>query len=288
MRQLLIVMTLLALSAGAALADDSDSAREHFVKGTRAYELGLYDEAIAEYMAAYKIKDDPAFLFNLGQAHRLAKHPAEALRFYKTYLAKLPKAPNRAEVEAKIADMNRLVEEQKQAVAQPVPNETAAEPSQARPPAEASRADVPPTEASHPETPTAAAPATEPVALAGPTPAAQPRPGRGLRISGIASAAGGLALVGLGVAFGVRAKQAGDDLTQLDAQNGVFDPSKETAGKRDQGLAVVCLGVGAAALVTGAVLYLLGARHEVESPRALVISPSVAAHSAGATLRMVF
>ena len=278
MRQLLIVMTLLALSAGMALADDSGSAREHYVKGTRAYDLGLYDEAIAEYMAAYKIKDDPAFLFNLGQAHRLANHPAEALRFYRTYLAKVPDAPNRAEVEAKMAEMSRRVEQQKQPPAEPVPDKAPAEPAPAAPPVEASRADAPPS----------VAPATAPVALTEPAPAAPTRPGRGLRIGGIASAAGGLALVGIGIAFGVRAKQAGDDLTRLDEQNGVFDPAKETAGKRDQGLAVVCVGLGAAAIVTGAVLYILGARRGAESPRAFVISPSVAAHSAGATLRMVF
>jgi hypothetical protein len=279
---------LLALSAGAALADDSGSAREHYVKGTRAYDLGLFDEAIAEYMAAYKIKDDPAFLFNLGQAHRLANHPAEALRFYRTYLAKVPDAPNRAEVEAKMAEMNRRVEQQKQPPAKPVPNMAPAEPTPAAPPVEASRADAPPVEASRADAPPSVAPAAAPVAITEPAPAAPTRPGRGLRIGGIASVAGGLALVGIGIAFGVGAKQAGDDLTRLDEQNDVFDPAKETAGKRDQGLAVVCVGLGAAAIVTGAVLYILGARRAAESPKAFVISPSVAPDSAGASLRMVF
>ena len=67
-----------------------------------------------------------------------------------------------------------------------------------------------------------------------------------------------------------------------------FDPSKESAGQRDQTLAIVFIGAGAAAVVTGAVLYFLGARKGEESPSAFVISPSVATHSAGATLRMVF
>ena len=105
MRYLVVMAALLTLSAGVARGDDQGTARDHYIKGTRAYELGLYDEAIAEYMAAYKAKDDPALLFNLGQAHRLAGHPAEALRFYKTYLAKLPEANNRADVESKIRDL---------------------------------------------------------------------------------------------------------------------------------------------------------------------------------------
>ena len=102
MRQALVIAVFFVLSAGAARGADHESARDHYMKGTRAYELGLYDEAVAEYMAAYKIKDDPALLFNLAQAHRLANHPAEALRFYRTYLAKVPTAANRTEVEAKM------------------------------------------------------------------------------------------------------------------------------------------------------------------------------------------
>jgi tetratricopeptide (TPR) repeat protein len=280
MRQLLTVMALLALSAGAAVGNDLDSAREHYVKGTRAYDLGLYDEAIAEYKAAYKIKDDPAFLFNLGQAYRLANHPAEALHFYKTYLGKVPEAPNRAEVEAKIAEMSRLVEEQKEPAVQPVPGEHTEAPAAATPLVQASPEGSPPSVVAR--TPPAS------VVTAVPASAETPRPGRGLRIGGIASAAGGLALVGLGVVFGVLAKQAGDDLSQLDQQNGVFDPSKESAGRRDQVLAGVFIGAGAAAVVTGAVLYDLGVRRRQESHTVLVVSPSVAAHSAGAALRMVF
>jgi len=275
MRPALLVMALLALSAGPALAGDRESARDHYVKGTRAYELGLFDEAIAEYMAAYKIKDDPALLFDIGQAHRLAGHPAEALRFYKTYLSKIPAAPNRAEVEAKMAELTRQLEQQK-----PSPAEPSAAPSS--------------------ESPAPSLPVPEPVAASprsgGPvvTPAtivqSSPREsaGRGMRIAGITSAAGGLALLGTGIAFAVLAKRAANDLTQLDASQGVFDPSKQDAGQRDQILADVLIGVGAATLVTGAILYVSGARAKNQTSRALVVSPSLAAHSAGATLRMVF
>ena len=62
MRQALAVVAFFVFSVGVAQGADRDSARDHYVKGTRAYELGLYDEAIAEYMAAYKLKDDPALL----------------------------------------------------------------------------------------------------------------------------------------------------------------------------------------------------------------------------------
>jgi tetratricopeptide (TPR) repeat protein len=279
------VAALLTLSAGVARGDDEATARDHYIKGTRAYELGLYDEAIAEYMAAYKTKDDPALLFNLGQAHRLAGHAAEALRFYKTYLSKVPEAANRADVEAKIRELKELVEKQKQ---QP----------QTEPPAVSVAGSPPPITG-----PTLLGPAPGATAVAtevggGGQPAAagtvqsapleKPPSGRGMKWTGVALAASGLALVGTGIAFGVLAKQAGDQLTQLDQQRGVFDPSKESAGQRDQVFEGVFIGVGAAAVATGAILYLLGTRRGQDAPQTVSVSPAVAAHSAGATLRMVF
>jgi hypothetical protein len=48
MRFAVAAAVLLTLSAGVARGDDEASAREHYVKGTRAYELGLYDEAIGQ------------------------------------------------------------------------------------------------------------------------------------------------------------------------------------------------------------------------------------------------
>ncbi len=70
-------------------------------------------------MAAYQAKDDPALLYNLGQAHRAAQHSAEALHFYKRYLAKVPDARNAAEVQAKIAELQKLIDQQSKAQAMP-------------------------------------------------------------------------------------------------------------------------------------------------------------------------
>jgi hypothetical protein len=280
MWKVLVTVVFVLSSAGVALGGDSDSAREHFVKGTRAYDLGLYDEAIAEYMTAYKIKDDPAFLFNIGQAHRLAGHPAEALRFYKTYLSKIPTATNRAEVETKMSELTKHIEQQKQSAPQPAPAPPPGSRTAAAQPVEASPASAPSNAASALNSASAEITQT--------SPGEAPRAGRGKRVAGIASAAGGLALVGAGIALGVLAKRAGEQLTQLDEDKGVFDPSKESAGRRDQVLSVVFVSVGAAAVATGAILYVLGIRSDQETSQAFVISPSFAGHSAGATFQMVF
>ena len=283
MRHVVAMAAFLTLSAGVARGDDQGTARDHYIKGTRAYELGLYDEAIAEYMAAYKSKDDPALLFNLGQAHRLAGHAAEALRFYKTYLSKLPEAANRADVESKLRELKDLVDKQRQAQAEPP-----AVPGASNPASSGTVAPGPP----------AVAPVPTDVGVGGnqaasavveEAPLERVSLGRGKKLAGIVTAAGGLALVGTGIAFGVLAKQAGDQLTQLDQSRGVFDPSKESAGRRDQVLEGVFIGVGAAAVVTGAILYVVGARAGRDNaPQAITLSPAVATHLAGASLRMAF
>jgi tetratricopeptide (TPR) repeat protein len=262
------------------------------MKGTRAYDLGLYDEAIAQYMAAYKIKDDPALLFNIGQAHRLAGHSAEALRFYKTYLSKLPDAANRAEVEAKMADLSKQLAQQKEAASTPPPAPPPAPPAPAPAPLAPAPGGpalaTPPADTSPSSAPANVAPAVTPAPVAVAQAVPSDIAGRGKRVAGIVTAAGGLALVATGIAFGVLAKQAGDDLTRLDEERGVFDPAKEDAGRRDQLLAGVFIGVGAAAVVTGAVLYVLGARGGEPTSQAFVIAPSVAPHAAGAAFRMVY
>jgi len=111
------LLIALALQLGgvstARAQDDVAAAREHFAKGTRAFDLGQYDEAAKEYEAAYKAKDDPALLFNIGQAYRQLGEKVAAVRAYKGYLRRMPDAPNRAVVEARIAELSHAIEEEK-------------------------------------------------------------------------------------------------------------------------------------------------------------------------------
>lgn len=99
-------------STSAFANDDVAAARAHYEKGKRAYDLGHYAEAAREYEIAYEAKDDPALLFNLGQAHRLAGHDAEALTAYKSFLRNVPDAPNREEVEARIRALQAAIDAQ--------------------------------------------------------------------------------------------------------------------------------------------------------------------------------
>jgi len=265
------------LVAGVAHADDRGTAREHFLKGSRAFDLGTYDEAIAEYGAAYRLKEDPALLYNIAQAHRLGGHTAEALRFYRVFLSRMPAAPNRVEVDAKIRDLQKVLDQQARTQQDPPTDQirpyistASSEPVDA--PAPARREPPPVSEPSPPPAPSEPSPPA-PVAPPVSAPSLVDHQPRNLKIAGIAVGAFGVAGVAAGIACGVLAQQNGDDLTALSRSGGTFDGSKESAGRSLQIVEGVMLGLGAAAVVVGVALYAVGHR---QGRRALATSTAQA------------
>jgi hypothetical protein len=105
-----------------------------------------------------------------------------------------------------------------------------------------------------PPTPAPAPTPPPPTEAAPPT----PRSGRTERLTGVSLISVGIgALVG-GVVAGAYAKAEGDRLTADAHTTMPWDPERDAAGRRDQVLQGVFLGVGAAAVVTGTTLYLVG------------------------------
>jgi tetratricopeptide (TPR) repeat protein len=76
-------------------------------RGTNFYNVGRFKEALADYEAAYLAVQDPPFLFNIAQCHRKLGHNKEALDAYRSYLRVAPAAPNRAEVQKHISELER-------------------------------------------------------------------------------------------------------------------------------------------------------------------------------------
>lgn len=107
--------------------------------------------------------------------------------------------------------------------------------------------------------------------------ASTPSAGRSWRTAGIATAAGGVVLVGTGLAFGLAARSAAN------AVSSTYDAQRDSAGKRDAALAWIGYGVGAAAIAAGAVLFHHGFQQETaantESQRAfhVVVGPTAIA-----------
>jgi len=107
MRSTAAIITLALLLAPARAETPADAeARRLYQDGTKAYNLGDYADAIAAYKEAYRLVANPFFLYNIGQAHRLSGDLASAGRFYKSFLNALPEAPNRAEVEERIRQID--------------------------------------------------------------------------------------------------------------------------------------------------------------------------------------
>jgi tetratricopeptide (TPR) repeat protein len=84
-------------------------ARTHSNRGTSLYNLGRFSEALNEYEAAYLAVQDPPFLFNIAQCHRKMGNNKEALDSYRSYLRVAPAAPNRAEVQKRISELEHQV-----------------------------------------------------------------------------------------------------------------------------------------------------------------------------------
>jgi hypothetical protein len=84
-------------------------AKAHANRGTGMYNLGRFSEALSEFEAAYLAVQDPPFLFNIAQCHRKMGNGKEALESYRSYLRVARAAPNRAEVQKHISELERQV-----------------------------------------------------------------------------------------------------------------------------------------------------------------------------------
>lgn len=278
----------LSLLAAPAMAEDKTAARDHWERGTKFYDLGKYEEAIMEFEAAYEAKSDPAFLYNLAQSHRLAGHPADALRFYRTYLRYVPKAPNRGDIEQRIAELEKIgaarpAAEPPPTLPPPVGPATtpgSVESTSPGPVAETAPAPVTPP----PVSPSGAgmtAPATAPV-----SPPDEPTSGR--RKTAMVVAAAGAGVFVVGAVFGLVARSQSNKVEEAARNMGTFDPDAESLGNTSETLQWVGYGIGLAAIATGVILYVTAPRSEAAAVPRVALAPLVSPSSGGALLRVTF
>jgi hypothetical protein len=257
------LIALLLLTAPVARAADLTPAqklemKQLYEKATLAYDVGKYNEAIEDYQKAYEIGGDPPMLYNIAQAYRLNDQPAEALRFYRRYLQRAPNARNREDVERKIAEIEKTVEERRKAAAAATPPPLPAPPVTTTPAPAPTPAPVGPPAPTNGPTTTPATPGTEtPSLTVTATPVAEGS-GRTLSIVGW-SAVGAGVLCGAGALItGLMARSKGQDLTNTSNAGGVFDPNVEHSGKVLNN-ATIGLGIAGGVLaVAGAVLVVVG------------------------------
>jgi tetratricopeptide (TPR) repeat protein len=267
--RLVFILSLLGVVAGVstvAWAQPSKkaaaTARGHYKKGMKAYDLGRFEEAVMEFEAAYDLDENTAYLFNIAQAYRRGHNDTKALELYKTYLRKAPDATDRANVESIITEIERKI-------AQAAP-----------PPAPPPAAPAPPVQTTQPSAVPVAAPAAR-VAGSAPSPA-DDHPGRALTIAGIATAGVGLAACATGVVFALRAKSKDDEA----AKGVVYNPQLKKDADSARTYAYVSFIVGGVAVVTGTVLTILGvtAQGSPTGPAVTSVQPMLGPGTAGLAL----
>jgi tetratricopeptide (TPR) repeat protein len=115
-----IAVLLLTLPAwGDAPAADRARAREWFHTGQQHFELGEFADALHDFKEAYRLYDEPTFLFNIGQCHRALDEKVEAVRSFKVYLQKSPNAPNRVEVKEMIVKLEQAIADEPKPAVKP-------------------------------------------------------------------------------------------------------------------------------------------------------------------------
>jgi tetratricopeptide (TPR) repeat protein len=105
--RLLLAVLVVALAAHSAAADDAATrtAKHHFERGEKLYALTRFSEALDEYQKAFDARPIPDFLFNIGQCYRNLGDYDSAIFSYRKYLTLAPDAPNRAQVEQLITEL---------------------------------------------------------------------------------------------------------------------------------------------------------------------------------------
>jgi tetratricopeptide (TPR) repeat protein len=103
--------TLRSASAeeSAPSGDAKAVALKAFQRGTSYYQREEYDKAIDQFESGYQAVPQGVFLYNIAQSHRMAGRADRALAYYRQYLQMSPDAKNRAEIEERIAALEKQV-----------------------------------------------------------------------------------------------------------------------------------------------------------------------------------
>src|SRR4029078_6223872 len=125
-----LTLSVVLLAGGVAHAGDpkAEQARAHFQQGDTFFKLDKYAQALQEFEQAYLAKQDPSFLYNIAQCHRLMGNRVEAIRFYKRYLNDAPSAANRPVAEKHIRDLESARDAEEVTGAHPLPTPASSPP----------------------------------------------------------------------------------------------------------------------------------------------------------------
>lgn len=206
--------------------------------------------AAQNYLEAYKLFPSADFLFNAAKMFRLAEEPESARRYFQRYLSIDPTGRGADQARTALEELPLSV----QGRLEPE-NNSASEPPVSIPPVA-----LPPS------------PRTEVVS----THKKNSEP-RTLALPAIISTSSGAILVGVGIYFALRSRQISDEVS-----TSIYDPDLEQRGKNASRNAYIFSGLGAAALIGGGVLYVVGTPTSRQSDDTISIVPTVQGDIIGA------
>jgi hypothetical protein len=143
----------------------SASGRAHLRKANALAGANKCPQAVREYTKAYDKLHDPVLLFNRAECYRRMKEDQKAAADYRAFLDEVPRAPNRAEIESRIAALEGTAAPPEPGEPKETPRETPRETKDPKDPKAR-------TKVAEPSTP------PEPREAKGPTPAAASEPSR--------------------------------------------------------------------------------------------------------------
>jgi hypothetical protein len=259
-----IVTSLVAVGPVLAAGKANKQAQENAARA--ACLDGDYTQGVAILSKLFVQSRDTTYIFNQGRCFEQNRRYEDALARFQEYLRagrnKLD-AGDKAEAEQHIADCKEMLAQER---------------GTAPPPASAQPVVASPSKPEPAPTPERAATISQPAPQAVAT-----SNGAGLRIGGIVVASFGVAAAGAGVLFNLKANSTVNDMYKT--SNGY---TKESDRKTAETLAWVGYGVGAACIVTGAILYGVGLSAKSGHSDDVALVPMVGPNQAGAVLTGAF
>ena len=232
-------------------SDVLHSAEKAFRQGMIHYDLGEFEDAIHLFKRAYELSKQPGLIFNIAQAHRLAGNIADSVYAYHTFLRLVPNAPNREDVERRIADLEAML---------------------SRVEARASPRGISTEHSSGPQQKSEPTPLPPPVQT---TIATARRERAGLAWARGAFLGSSAAFLAIGGGLALRSRAISKELERFSVSGGVWTTDlqrKIEQGERFALSARVTLGVGAAFLLTGSALLIA---HRASETTTLALAPTL-------------
>lgn len=239
------------------------SSRER--EARRACLIGEYAKGVAILADLFLDTKNPTYIFNQGRCFEQNRQYPDAIARFQEFLRASATteldAGDRAAAERHINDCKSVLAEEREKTAATAPAPlVASSPEPARAPE--------PSREANPSVATQAEPQAAPSGS-----------GAGLRIGGIVTASVGVAGVATGVVFNLKANSTTKELKKV----GGYSPSKESSRKNDQTAAWIGYGAGAACIVTGAVLYIVGLK-QADNSQSMALLPVISHGQAGVAL----